>query len=94
MNETKGNLLSHWGINVPQRIEGNENSVFYNYVYEHIQPKPTEVTLTKKICQCLVWNETPILAILCPEVEKSDFSCSWKPPETWISGNYIDLLVL
>ena len=37
LNETKrkeqGNLLSHWGINVSQRIEGNENSVFYNYVY-------------------------------------------------------------
>ena len=39
------------------------------------------------------WLINHIPNILCPEVEKSDFSCSLKPPEIKISGKCIYFLV-
>ena len=65
MNETKrkeqGNLLSHWGINVCQRIEGNENSVFYNYVYGTHATKTNRGNTSEKNLSMLSvkWNPHP-----------------------------------
>ena len=61
LNETKGNLLSHWVINVPQRIEGNENSVFYNYVYGTHPTKTNRGNTNKKNLPMLSvkWNPYP-----------------------------------